>query len=320
MKKQKALLKLRKSMKKLNGGDGYSFAVVKYSKPFSHGFLNDEIIILLHALGISQETLLSKQRHHFNLLNNAEYDFCDAFRFLSYVNRPDLAERVLLEGLERVKPQINGQINDELKKMLNKQAGQKCRIFVHKSRIPFGMCDAWDVLKEGECAVKSTLEENGLPHALKNTEIIVIRNPYLLPGIGRSSRRPAADLMSGGDLDGDTFFVSWDPDLIPSTVSAPVLYPGGREPIQFRPITDDDFLVYFSKYQNASLGQVKNLYLDWARVAGPMSAQCQELNRLFSQCVDGNRIEIPGKLRTAPKLLPDAPPFIIDVLHDDGKE
>jgi hypothetical protein len=51
-----------------------------------------------------------------------------------------------------------------------------------------------------------------------------------------------------------------------------------------------------------------------------MSAQCQELNRLFSQCVDGNRIKIPDKLRTAPKPLPDAPPFILDFLHDDAKE
>ncbi|KAF9778792.1 hypothetical protein IL306_003256 [Fusarium sp. DS 682] len=126
--------------------------------------------------------------------------------------------------------------------------------------------------------------------------------------------------MSGGDLDGDTFFVCWDLDLIPSTVAAPALYPGGKEPIQFRPITDDDRLVYFAKYQNASLGQVKNVYLDWARVAGPMSAQCQELNRLFSQCVDGNRIKIPDKLCTAPKPPPDAPPFILDVLHDDSKE
>lgn len=51
-----------------------------------------------------------------------------------------------------------------------------------------------------------------------------------------------------------------------------------------------------------------------------MSAQCQELNRLFSQCVDGNRIRIPDKLCTATKPLPDAPPFILDVLHDDAKE
>ncbi|KAF5628976.1 nonsense-mediated mRNA decay protein [Fusarium sp. NRRL 25303] len=341
MKNQKALLKFRKSMKKFSGGDDYSFAVVEHSKPFSYGFLNDESIILLHALGISKDTLLSKQRHHFNLLNNARSDFRDAFRFLSYVNRPDLAERVLLEGHESVKSQINGQINDELKKMLNKQGGQKCRVFVQKSRLLFGVCDAWDVLKEGECAVKVTLEENGLPHALKSTEIIVIRNPCLHPGdwqkfkvverpelshlvdcivFSTRGRRPAADLMSGGDLDGDTFFVSWDPELIPSTVSAPALYPGGREPIQFRSITDDDRLVYFVKYQNASLGKVKNLYLDWARVAGPMSAQCQELNRLFSQCVDGNRIRIPDKLCTAPKPLPGAPPFILDLLHNHAEE
>ncbi|KAF5536417.1 NAM7-nonsense-mediated mRNA decay [Fusarium napiforme] len=341
MKNQKALLKLRKSMKKFSGGNDYSFAVVEHSKPFSYGFLNDESIILLHSLGISQETLLSKQRHHFSLLKNAKSDFRDAFRFLSYVNKPDLAERVLLEGLESVKSQIKGQVNEQLDKMLNKQGGQKCRIFVQKSRLLFGVCDAWDVLKEGECAVKVTLEESGLPHALKNSEIIVIRNPCLHPGdwqkfkvverpelshlvdcivFSTRGRRPAADLMSGGDLDGDTFFVSWDPDLIPSTVSAPALYPGGREPIQFRPITDDDRLVYFAKYQNASLGQVKNLYLDWARVAGPMSAQCQELNRLFSQCVDGNRIKIPDKLRTAPKPTSDTPPFILDVLHDDAKE
>nr|RBQ95109.1 hypothetical protein FVER53263_05746 [Fusarium verticillioides] len=340
MKKEKALFKLRKSMKKFSGGDDYSFAVVEHSKPFSYGFLNDESIILLHALGISQETLLSKQRHHFSLLKNAKSDFRDAFRFLSYVNKPDLAERVLLEGLESVKSQINGHVNEQLDKMLNKQGGQKCRIFVQKSRLLFGVCDAWDVLKEGECAVKVTLEDNGLPHALKNSEIIVTRNPCLHPGdwqkfkvverpelshlvdcivFSTRGKRPAADLMSGGDLDGDTFFVSWDPDLIPSTVSAPALYPGGREPIQFRAITDDDRLVYFAKYHNASLGQVKNLYLDWVRVAGPMSAQCQELNRLFSQCVDGNRIKIPDKLRTAPKPTPDTPPFILDVLHDDAE-
>lgn len=51
-----------------------------------------------------------------------------------------------------------------------------------------------------------------------------------------------------------------------------------------------------------------------------MSAQCQELNRLFSQCVDGNRIKIPDKLRTAPKPLDGALPFILDVLHDDANE
>lgn len=158
------------------------------------------------------------------MLSNAKTDFRDAFRFLSYVNQPNLAEDVLLDGSEKIKPQIKRLINVELAKMLNKRDEQRCRIFVQKSRLMFGVCDAWDVLKEGQCAVKVTLEENGQPYALKNTEITVIRNPCLHPGdwqkfkvverpelshlvdcivFSTQGKRPAADLMSGGDLDGD---------------------------------------------------------------------------------------------------------------------
>jgi hypothetical protein len=117
-------------------------------------------------------------------------------------------------------------------------------------------------------------------------------------------------------------------DLIPPSLSQPALYPGGREPVQFRKITDDDRLVYFAKYSNASLGQVKQLYLNWVRAInpetnepyGPMSSQCQELNRLFSQCVDGNRITIPGRLKSPPTLPKDATPSILEVLHKRAQD
>lgn len=117
-----------------------------------------------------------------------------------------------------------------------------------------------------------------------------------------------------------TVFVCWDKELIPSTLSEPAHYPGAREPLRFKPITDDDRLVYFAKYTNASLGQVKNLYLNWARASGPMSAECQELNRLFSQCVDGNRIRIPEKLKGPPNPAQNAPPFVLDELHSRARE
>lgn len=51
-----------------------------------------------------------------------------------------------------------------------------------------------------------------------------------------------------------------------------------------------------------------------------MSAQCQELNRLFSQCVDGDRINIPKRLETPPSSQETASPFILDVLHRDGEK
>ncbi|KAF8849897.1 RdRP-domain-containing protein [Acephala macrosclerotiorum] len=266
-----------------------------------------------------------------------------------------------MDSIESVQPTITKLVNAEYDRMLNKRDEQRCRILIPKSRLLFGICDAWDVLKEGECAVKITMDGDGQPRALKGMEILVTRNPCLHPGdlqkfkvverdelahlvdcivFPTRGRRPAADLMSGGDLDGDTckcstpesyilrfeainsaliVFVCWDSDLVPDRLSQPAQYPGAKEPVMFKAITDDDRLEYFARYTNASLGRVKNLFLDWARLKGPMSAECQQLNRLFSTCVDGNRIKVPSILESPPQPPPNAPPFILDILHDAAK-
>jgi hypothetical protein len=93
-----------------------------------------------------------------------------------------------------------------------------------------------------------------------------------------------------------------------------------REPITFKPITDDDRAEYFARYTNASLGRVKNLYLKWARLKGPLSPECQQLNRLFSQCVDGNRIKVPPGLEDPPEPQDSDEPFILDALHAASKQ
>lgn len=47
-----------------------------------------------------------------------------------------------------------------------------------------------------------------------------------------------------------------------------------------------------------------------------MSAECQELNHLFSRCVDGNRIKVPKHLEDPPNPHSGAPPFILDILRE----
>ncbi|CZS99007.1 related to NAM7-nonsense-mediated mRNA decay protein (RdRP) [Rhynchosporium agropyri] len=335
------VLKFRKSMKKFSGGDNLSFSVVDYSKPYGFGYLNDEVLLLLHALGVETAVFLRKQAEHFQFLNEATQDPRAAFRFLTYSNKPDLAERVLMESLESVQPTVAKLVSAELAKTINKRDEQRCRILVPKSRLLFGVCDAWDVLKEGECAVKVTQDGDGQARALHGMDVLVTRNPCLHPGdlqkfkavtrdelahlvdciiFPSRGRRPSADMLSGGDLDGDTFFVCWDSDLIPENLAQPAEYPGGREQISFKPISDQDRLEYFARSTNASLGRVKNLYLDWARLKGPMSAECQQLNRLFSNCVDGNRIKIPLSLDSPPKVSVDTNPFVLDTLHEAAKE
>ncbi|KAI0407924.1 RNA dependent RNA polymerase-domain-containing protein [Xylaria palmicola] len=332
-------LKFRKSMKKFSGGEDMSFSVVEYSKPYVYGHLNDEVVILLHSLGISAETLLRKQAEHFQFLSEASKDPRVAFRFLCYINKIELAEKVLMQSLESVRPEIRKLVNAEKGKMLSKKDTQKCRILVPKSRLLFGVCDAWGVLKQGECHVKVTTDEKGLPQTLTNSHVLVTRNPCLHPGDLQKfklvyhpqlshlvdcivfpirGKRPSADMMSGGDLDGDTFFVSWDEDLMPSKLSDPAQYPAAREPLSFKSISDDDRLQFFAQYSSVSLGRIKNLYLDWVRVKGPMAPECQELNRLFSQCVDGNRIKIPPKLEAVPNSSIDDISFILDVLHESA--
>jgi hypothetical protein len=131
----------------------------------------------------------------------------------------------------------------------------------------------------------------------------------------------SARLSSGNTCLLPSVFVTWDPDIIPRTMAEPALYPGGKELVTFGEVTGDARAEYFAKYTNASLGKVKNLYMKWARLGNAMSPQCQQLNRLFSQCVDGNHIRIPENLREF-TALEDPPepkatvaPFILDVLH-----
>jgi hypothetical protein len=193
--------------------------------------LNDEVIVLLHTLGISQDVLLSKQKQHLKWLQSVgKGDVRATFQFLSFMNRMDLAEKLLFNGIEAVSSTTQGLVRQEFSRMLNKRNEQRCRVLIPKSRLLFGICDPSSKqghpgkLREGECYVRITLDGDGKVHTIINTEVLVTRNPCLHPGdlqkfkavdipefsyltdciiFPTRGKRPSADLMSGGDLDGD---------------------------------------------------------------------------------------------------------------------
>jgi hypothetical protein len=168
---------------------------------------------------------------HLQWLQNVNNGDCRAaFQFLSYYDRLDLAEKLLFQGVESVLSTMQGLVKQEFSRMLNKRDEQRCRILIPKSRLLFGVCDPHSKggrsgkLKEGECFVRITLDGDGKPRTITNTEVLVTRNPCLHPGDLQKFRavdvpelahladcivfptvgkRPSADLMSGGDLDGD---------------------------------------------------------------------------------------------------------------------
>lgn len=61
----KHLAQFRKSMKKFTTTTDHTFSVVGHSRPYTFGRLNNDIIVLLSCLGVTNEKLLNKQDEYF---------------------------------------------------------------------------------------------------------------------------------------------------------------------------------------------------------------------------------------------------------------
>ena len=326
----------RKSMRKFTGSRDDTFAVKAYSKPYTFGKLNAELVTLLSVLGIQDEVFLQKQCQYFDMISEAADDPLKAFVFLSYMGYQEAAESVVLNGLQSAKKELKEAQQTAWGKMFDKRDSEKVHILVPESRILFGVADSTETLRPNECHVRITVEGMGV-RSLHGAWVIVGRNPCLHPGDIRklkvrelpellgvvdcivfsvNGKTPPPSMMSGGDLDGDQFFVSWDKELIPSVLSEPYHYPPAKEKPKHS-ISHDDLVRYFARYNNASLGRVKNLYLDWVRAKGAACQECQELNHLFSCCVDGERIRIPDKLLKPP---PATETFVLEKLTQQVTE
>lgn len=88
-------------------------------QPYAFGFLNDEIVLLIHSLGIAGEAFLRKQTEYLQFLQNVTRgDNHAAFQFLSFVSRLDLAEKLLMDGMDSVLPVLRDPVNQEYARML----------------------------------------------------------------------------------------------------------------------------------------------------------------------------------------------------------
>ncbi|KAJ6509835.1 RNA-directed RNA polymerase [Mycena vulgaris] len=341
-----SLVHFRKSMKKFSTTQNTTFSVVDHSCPYSFGRLNNDIIVLLSSLGISDEKLLAKQEEYFRWIREATTDPMAAVDFASSLNEYALAERILLDGLDdaKVTEAIRHLQLKEIGSFKNDRNKDRSRMIVQKSRLIFGVCDPFGVLREGEVHIRVTTGRKGQTTPI-HADVLVVRNPCLHPGdclklravhrpelshlvdcivfagVAKPGHKAAPSMSSGGDLDGDKYFVCWDPDLVPSTISESYDYPSNREPIA-RAVTRTDLANHFASYNSAGLARVAALHAKWIRgsPSGALSPECQELNALHSQSVDGAAIKIPERLTTPP-----APPggedaFIINKLISAARE
>jgi len=175
------LVHFRKSMKKFTATTTSTFSVLEHSKPYRFGRLNNDIVVLLSSLGITNEKLLAKQEECFAWIEEAAMDHLRAFNFLSCIGKYEEAERVLLDGLDdpKVLQMVRKTQRSEVARF-QKDGKPKTRMMIHKSRFVFGVCDPYGVLKEGQVHIRITTE-NGVSTPT-NADVLVVRNPCLHPG------------------------------------------------------------------------------------------------------------------------------------------
>ena len=262
-------VQFRKSMKKFTIPDERmrqtctTFGLVKYSRPYTMGYLNKQIIMLLADSGVNHSYLTGLQNDFHSTLRK----LCDTAESAKYYLRIKGKEKLFKWlhdyglGSHRLQRELKALRAKEVKKMqkdsyaedstdeasLTQNSKCKLRVLVPKSRIVFGACDPFNELEYGQCVFQPTLfDEVQYAEFEAAHAVMVVRNPCYHPGDVRVLRlvknkpqyaylsdcivfptrgsRPHADECSGGDLDGDEFFVSWDQDLIPSWRSRPFDY------------------------------------------------------------------------------------------------
>lgn len=140
-----------------------------------------------------------------------------------------------------------------------------------------------------------------------NTELRKLRNVLVLPAEGE---RDIASMCSGGDLDGDDYFVFWESTLLPKEWNhPPMLHDAVMPETADKSVTIKDITRFFVEYmKNDSLSTIALAHVAWSdrEAEGPKSPQSIELARLHSNAVDyvktGQPVHMVPELR--PRLWP----------------
>jgi hypothetical protein len=190
--------------------------------------------------------------------------------------------------------------------------------------------------------LKLFFKVDGKTKIFDDTKVIVLKSPSYHPGdikvltckdmpelrhlydcivFPTNGKRPHPDEIAGSDLDGDKFFVSWDPDLIPlHSPHAPTSYMGAKsKPNQ---VSNEKLIHFFSNYNTSLVGTINNLWCKWADYGGVLSPKCIFLANLFSRAVDaaktGESLKIPDEFRQVPEN--KAKKFVWETMSSNAKD
>ena len=291
--------------------------------------------MLLSDLGVPDNVFLTMQEDMISDLAHILSDINIAKTFVSSIEIYELnyvtnvVTDLLNAGFDPQSNSFLANILHTLREIVLRDIINRSRILIKDGVVLMGVLDETNSLKSGEIFVKYIDPFMGRTKIIEG-EVIAGRNPSLHPGDIRRVKavnakplhhlinvvvfssegdRPLPSMMSGGDLDGDIYFVIWDERLFPKLQEKPISYASIGKTID--PVNASDVVDWFVKFtENDRLGLIADAHLIHAdaQCEGSYSEICLELARLHSIAVDfaktGKPATFPRELRP-PVALPD---------------
>ncbi|KAL9255376.1 RNA-dependent RNA polymerase 1-like protein [Drosera capensis] len=329
-------LSLRSSMCKFESAE-MKLDVLSYTK-YQPCYLNRQLITLLSTLGVKDFVFVKKQREAINQLDAVLVDPLKAQEALELMS-PGENTHVLKEMLGcGYKPDTEPFLSMMLQIFRSSRLLElriKSRIFIPSGRTLMGCLDETGTLEYGQVFVQVsdpgtkhisdgiiTYGSNGVQprNRIIKGRVVVAKNPCLHPGdvralqavdvpslhhmldcvvFPRKGKRPHPNECSGSDLDGDLYFVSWDPELVPPQQEEPMDYTSAEAMVLDHDVTIEEIQEYFTNYiVNDSLGIIANAHVVFADKdpGQARSDPCIQLAKLFSIAVDFPKTGIPAEI------------------------
>ncbi|KAM7488843.1 hypothetical protein LguiB_026327 [Lonicera macranthoides] len=329
-------LSLRKSMWKYDSKN-IKLDVLLRSK-YQACYLNRQIITLLSTLGVPDRVFEKKQKEEVDQLDAILKDPLKAQEALDLMapgENTDILKELLACGYKPDGEPFLSMMLQVFRSSKLLELRTKARIFVPKGRAMMGCLDETRTLKYGQVFVQFSgagqrpfcnnsllLSDRSGSDQRKIVvgKVVVAKNPCLHLGDVRvlravdvpalhhmvecvvfpqKGKRPHPNECSGSDLDGDIYFVCWDPDLIPSLQDQPMDYTPAPSMVLDHDVTIEEVEEYFTNYMvNDSLGIIANAHTVFAdkELQRARSKPCLELAGLFSIAVDFPKTGVAAKI------------------------
>ncbi|KAK7693714.1 hypothetical protein QCA50_003286 [Cerrena zonata] len=311
---------LRPSMIKFQAPDTNIIEIAQaFSRP-SPFFLNRPLIMILEQLGVPYENFKALQDEAIQEANTSIQTLGRSARFLE-AHGFGASFKLVSTMLSLEKLGIHDLMDDAFYRcMMDFAVIDILRDLKHRARIPVkdawivvGVADVHGYLEEGEVFIYVISGDDEPPVYFEGPTLIT-RSPVIHPGdvqvahaIGRpppgspfaretlrncvvfstKGTRPLSSYLGGGDLDGDEYYVTMRPDLLPTLLSQPAAYTPAQRHVLNRDSTMDDIADFIVEYIiSDNLGLIATQWLMLADRDGIFTPDCLRLSQLHSDAVD----------------------------------